>query len=88
MDGIELVHGDVNGDGLTDTVDAAATLKEYALVSAQKPETFTDKQKMIANINHDQFVDTVDATVTMMYYAKLSAGNSMDVFEFIDTLDK
>ena len=43
---------------------------------------------MIANINHDQFVDTVDATVTMMYYAKLSAGNSMDVFEFIDTLDK
>ncbi len=88
MDGIDLVPGDVNGDGLTDTVDAAATLKEYALVSAQKPETFTDKQKMIANINHDQFVDTVDATVTMMYYAKLSAGNSMDVFEFIDTLDK
>lgn len=89
MNGIDIVTGDVNGDGLTDTVDAAAVLKEYALISAKKPETFDDRQKMIANVNHDQFVDTVDATVIQMYYAKLSAGTyTDDIFSFLDTLEK
>ncbi len=89
MSGIDLVPGDVNGDGLTDAVDATAVLREYALVSAKKPETFDDRKKVIANINHDQFIDSVDATIIQMYYAKLAAGNySMDVFEFLGTLGK
>ncbi|MDE7137777.1 MAG: hypothetical protein K2O29_04890 [Ruminococcus sp.] len=89
MNGIDLVPGDVNGDGLIDTVDASAIRSEYALISAKKPETFDDRQKMIANINHDQFVDTVDATVIQMYYAKLSAGTyTDDIFAFLDTLEK
>ncbi len=89
MSGIDIVPGDVNGDGLTDTVDAAAVLKEYALISAKKPETFDERTKFIANVNHDQFVDSVDATVIQMYYAKLAAGTySGDIFAFLGTLDK
>lgn len=89
MNGIDLVPGDVNGDGLIDTVDASAIRSEYALISAKKPETFDDRQNMIANVNHDQFVDTVDATVIQMYYAKLSAGTyTDDIFAFLDTLEK
>lgn len=88
MDGIDLVPGDVNGDGLIDTVDSAFILAEYARISAKKPETFSDSQKMIADINHDQLADTVDSAVILAYYAKISAYNSIDVFDFIDSIQK
>ena len=88
MNNIDLVPGDVNGDGLTDSVDATAVLSEYALASTGKQTTFDETQKVIGNINHDQFIDSVDATMMMMYYAKLSTGSSMDVFEFLHTIQE
>ncbi|MDE6666276.1 MAG: hypothetical protein K2K14_08855 [Ruminococcus sp.] len=94
MNSGDLTPGDVNGDGLIDTVDATLILSEYARISAGKPETFSERQKVIANVNHEQFVDNVDSAIIRMYYAKISAENatdtgiSTDIFEFLRSLQK
>ena len=68
--------GDINNDGLVDSVDAAFVLRTYADTSAHGNMTLDEKQVKICDINRDGLVDTVDAAAILMYYAKISAGNT------------
>ncbi|MDE5770585.1 MAG: hypothetical protein K2I06_02990 [Ruminococcus sp.] len=67
------LKGDVNGDNLTDAVDATQIQQYYAKLSANGEVTFNERQLMAADVNHDDLVDAVDATQIQQYYAKLSA---------------
>ncbi len=68
--------GDINNDGLVDTVDAAFVLRTYADISAHGNMTLNEKQVKICDINKDGLVDTVDAAAILTYYAQISAGNT------------
>lgn len=80
----ELEFGDINSDGLIDSVDATAVRIEYAAISADKDSTMTDAQKKSSDVNGDGFTDSVDATIISMYYAKVSAGGTITFAEFVE----
>lgn len=75
--------GDVNKDGIIDSVDASAVLGEYASLSTEGGEsTFTIEQTNSANINADEFVDSVDASSVLSYYAYLSTSGEDEKLDF------
>ncbi|MDE5619998.1 MAG: hypothetical protein K2O29_03285 [Ruminococcus sp.] len=76
--------GDVNNDGLIDTVDATAIMMEYARLSAEKDPVFETGQSVSADVNDDNLVDTVDAAAILSYYAYLSADK--EYMEFVEYL--
>ena len=65
--------GDVNGDGLVDSVDATQVMIHYANLSAHKDGTISEDKLSVADYNDDGLVDSVDATGILIYYAKISA---------------
>lgn len=78
-----LSPGDVNGDGLTDAVDASDVLAEYALVSGGQAPSFTDDMKKAADVNRDGITDAVDASQILAYYAYLSTGGKLGFEEYL-----
>ena len=65
--------GDVNDDGLINSVDASLVLIEYALLSTKDGiGEFTPEQNTIADLNKDGKINAVDASLIAMYYAYLS----------------
>ena len=63
--------GDVNGDGVVDTVDASLILKEYANISSGGEPTL---DPAVADVNKDGAVDSSDHACVMEYYMKHSSG--------------
>lgn len=68
--------GDVNGDGVVDTVDASLILKEYANISAGGEPTL---DPAVADVNKDGAVDSSDHAYVMDYYMKKSSGVLGDI---------
>lgn len=68
--------GDVNGDGVVDTVDASLILKEYANISAGGEPTL---DPAVADVNKDGAVDSSDHACVMDYYMKKSSGKLGDI---------
>lgn len=78
--------GDVNLDGVVDGIDATLVLSEYTLIISGYPGTFSEKQKLAANVNGDETVDGIDATLLLRYYTEalsLTSGTMPDVEEWI-----
>jgi len=75
--------GDVNGDGLTDAVDASDVLAEYALISGGQAPSFSDDMKKAADVNRDGLTDAVDASQILAYYAYLSTGGKLSFEEYL-----
>lgn len=70
--------GDVNGDGAVDGTDATLVLKEYALVGAGSPSTFTELQRTLADTDKSSSVDGSDATRILKYYALAGSDKNPD----------
>lgn len=65
--------GDVNNDGIVDSVDASNILAEYARLSSENGiPAFTDLQKWAGDIDGNGLIDAVDASSVLSYYAYLS----------------
>ena len=64
---------DLNGDGITDAVDASMVLADYAAVSARKSARLDQNQRSRADMNGDSIVDAVDASIVLSIYAANSA---------------
>jgi hypothetical protein len=77
--------GDVNNDGLIDSVDASNILAEYARVSSNKPSNFSSAQFKAADVDGDNMVDSSDASRILAYYAYTSSGSGtkMSLAEFV-----
>ena len=67
--------GDVNGDGITDAVDASNVLRYYALISTEQDGEFTDNQKSVADVNNDGEINAVDSSNILAYYAYASTSD-------------
>ena len=62
--------GDVNDDGLIDSVDASSVLAEYARLStSDKYGIFSAGQKTAADIDKNGHIDSVDTSIILSYYA-------------------
>lgn len=68
--------GDVNGDGLTDAVDAAAVLAEYVAISTSHESTLSEEQKKSADVNSDGATDSSDASQILAYYSYTATTSS------------
>lgn len=79
--------GDLNNDGLVDSVDASVILAEYALISTNSDGTFSDSQKLAGDVNKDNIIDSVDSSMIQSYYAELSTGGNPS-WEIKDNPDK
>jgi len=64
--------GDINGNGITDAVDASMLLRKYA------DGTINDELLFIGDINGDGKLSSVDATLILRYYAAVSADVNND----------
>lgn len=68
--------GDVDEDGIIDSIDASLVLYEYSLSSTGEESELTDNQKKAADVNADGFIDANDATKILAYYAAASIGET------------
>lgn len=67
-----VVKGDVNFDGLIDSIDASQVLEHYASISTDGDGTLAEESLYPADYNGDGWIDSVDASQILIYYAELS----------------
>ena len=61
--------GDVDMNGVVDTVDVMCALENYVSTNLMfNGDVLTDAQKALADINEDAVIDTVDAACILIYY--------------------
>ena len=87
---IGILKFDINSDGVVDSVDASIALKEYTALSCDRPTTFTNTQKYVADANGDQKIDSIDASRILRVYAANSAGNGIPAIHigFVPTIKR
>ncbi len=78
------MKGDVNKDGVADSIDASKLLQMYTKMSTSDT-TLTDDELYLYDVNSDGIVDSVDASCILAYYAANSTdrANSQLLEEFI-----
>lgn len=78
----DVILGDVNGDGLIDTVDASCILSYV-----QGSGNLSNPQKVAADVNKDGSIDSTDALIIQKYYASASSDeNPGTMEEFVASL--
>ena len=75
--------GDVNSNGLVDSVDASAVLTTYARYAADASYTIDADFKKRADVNMDDSVDARDASIILKYYAISSVNGKADWNELL-----
>lgn len=68
-----ILMGDINGDKLVDSSDAALILAEYARTQSVKAGNFTTEQKEVADYNGDGSIDSSDSALILKAYASKQA---------------
>ena len=64
--------GDVNDDGLINSVDASSVLAYYARVSTKQDGGYTEEQQFAADADSDGQINAVDASNILAYYSYVS----------------
>lgn len=75
--------GDVNGDGIIDSSDAADILTEFSSSLTGKESVLTVGQKKLADLNFDSVIDSSDASLVLMYYAHIATGGKLSIEDFL-----
>lgn len=70
----DFTTGDVNDDGMINSIDASLVLAEYAVISTGGTLTFSPDSKRAADVNNDGKYDSADASKILSYYAMDSTG--------------
>jgi uncharacterized protein YkwD len=65
-------YGDLNTDGIIDSVDASMILRDYASVSSGNGYTLSTSQRGKSDMNGDELMDAVDASLMLKLYARNS----------------
>ena len=66
--GYAAMKGDVNNDGVIDSIDASNIMKFYTKLSTSS-ENPTEDELYIYDMNNDGIIDSVDASSVLAYYA-------------------
>ena len=62
------INGDVNGDGILNSVDASAILTYYAVLMTEQTPTMKFDTS-VADYNKDGVINSIDASAILIYYA-------------------
>ena len=84
-----LKHGDINGDGKINPVDASLILVKFAELSASDSEKPSDEVVQKYDINGDGRITAVDASLILAYCASLAEDETLTLDVFLaDKLNK
>ena len=75
--------GDIDDNGIVDSNDASAILKEYSLLSTKKSPSFDAPKNYAADVNKDGKVDANDASLMLKYYAYVSTNDFISFIEYV-----
>ena len=70
----DIVVGDVNKDGMIDSVDASEIMRVYANASTQS--SISREEYLAGDVNNDGKTDSVDASAVLAYYAFISSSDT------------
>lgn len=73
-DTLEIMYGDVNGDGVVNASDASEVLSIYAQMSSGVKVELSSEEFECADVNGDDVINSSDASGILNYYAMLSTG--------------
>ena len=79
----EAKHGDINGDGKINPVDASLILVKFAELSAPDAETPSDELIKRFDINGDGRITAVDASLLLAYCANLAGDETLTLDAFL-----
>lgn len=83
-----IAYGDVDDDGKIDVSDAVLILVAYAKSCADQPNSFSDRQKIVADYNQDGKIEVGDAVQVLTSYKAGSrtaaAINSLEMKKFVN----
>lgn len=65
----DITYGDINDDGIINSVDAVIILQEYAKYLVNGKYSIGANQISCADINEDNKIDSSDAVIVLRYYA-------------------
>ncbi len=79
--------GDIDDNGIVDSNDASAILKEYSLLSTKKSPSFDTPKNYAADVNKDGTINSSDASLILKYYSYKSTSGYMDFVSYLSYLD-
>lgn len=85
VDADKISTGDLNGDSLYTTDDAAWILQAIAMLGVQQEVPMTETQLTAADVNGNAFIDTADAAVLLSYIAYMGAGGEEELTAYLRT---
>lgn len=75
--------GDVNFDGTIDAIDASLVLTDYAETATGKSGSFSDVQKIAADVDENTENNALDASYILSYYAYKATGGKSDIMDYL-----
>lgn len=82
--GVNLVIGDLNGDDIANSVDAAEILVAAAAVGSGTESGLTERQELAADVNSDGIFNSVDASLVLQYAAYAGSGGTLAFEDFLE----
>lgn len=76
------LFGDINNDGMINSIDASDILAYYAMLSTSGERAY-ELDFNIADVNYDGYINSVDASIILSYYAFISTKNYMSLSEYL-----
>lgn len=78
-----IVHGDVDGNGYIDGMDASMILTEYAHMSVGNDMGFKGWQFKAADVDGDGILTAMDSSLVLAYYAYSSSSGKLGIEDYI-----
>lgn len=78
--------GDINNDKVINANDASLILAEYASLSVGGDSTFSDIQKISADMDKNGTVDATDASIILAYYSYAATGGNETIEQYLARL--
>ncbi len=78
--------GDVDGNGIVDTLDAAEVLVEAAALGSSDTSHFVPDQVTCADVNMDNLINAVDAALITSYSSYTGSGGTLDMLSYLNQL--
>ena len=82
--------GDVNNDGLVNSIDASSVLTYYAMVSTGRDGGLSEDQETAADVDKNDMINATDASYILEYYAYASTveGEAISMKEYMQERNK
>lgn len=74
--------GDIDNDNRYSADDASMILREFTMLSSNKPSSFSEAQMIAADVDGDGYLSASDASYVLCYFAYLAGYSTKNIYEF------